>query len=153
MKTFRLKDLINNRNKPKIVKKILDSIELSKLDKKDILNDLKGIDKGGSVDDGMEYYEINNNLFEKGGEDIDNILSSFFITSIANGKLHAGVLHYIMDEAAYMCGNAKITLYNGVTAKNQLNTQLEQYGTSLNDTSMFKPITAEEYYSLINNNE
>lgn len=43
MKTFRLKDLIDNKDNPKIVKKILDSTELSKLDKKDLLKDLKGI--------------------------------------------------------------------------------------------------------------
>lgn len=43
MKIFRLKDLIDNKDNPKIIKKILDSTELSKLDKKDILNDLKGI--------------------------------------------------------------------------------------------------------------
>lgn len=43
MKTFRLKDLIDNKDNPKIVKKILDSTELSKLDKKDLLKDLKGV--------------------------------------------------------------------------------------------------------------
>lgn len=43
MKTYKLKDLIDNKDNPKIVKKILDSTELSKLDKKDILKDLKGV--------------------------------------------------------------------------------------------------------------
>ena len=115
-------------------------------------NEIALSDLGGdSVDDGMEYYEINTKLFENGGEALDFILSSFFITSIANGRLKAGVVHYISDEVSYMCGNTKIMSDSNVTGKNQLNNELEQYGTSLNDTSMFKPITAKEYYSLIKN--
>ena len=105
---------------------------------------------GDSVDDGMEYYEINDKLFEIEYETIFNILSAFFITSIMDGKLKSGVI-FSTNKVAYMCGNSKIILYADVTGKNHLNSQLEQYETSLNDTSMFKPITAKEYYSLIKN--
>lgn len=114
-------------------------------------NEIALSDLGGdSIDDGMEYYEINAKFFENDDGNLNGMLNSFFITSIVDGKLKVGA-HYSTDEVAHMCGNAKIVLYGDVTGKNQLNSQLEQYGTSLDDTSTFKPITAKEYYSLIKN--
>lgn len=103
---------------------------------------------GESFDDGMEYYKIDTKFLEIAG-DVQNVLSQFFITSISGGKLKPGVVLRI-GEVMYACGNAKIVLYADVTAKNQLNIELEKYGISLNDTSIFKPITAKEYYSLLN---
>lgn len=106
------------------------------------LNDLGG----GSFDDGMEYYKIDTKFLGMG--DIQSVLGQFFITSINEGELKLGMV-FQTGEVVYACGNAKIILYADVTAKNQLNSQLEEYGISLNDTSIFKPITAKEYYSLI----
>ena len=103
------------------------------------------------IDDGMEYYKINNKLLQNYIDgDIQNILNAFFIHSIIDGKLKHYVAYDYNVEVFYACGNAKIILYSNITAKNQFNSQLEGYGISLNDTSIFEPITAKEYYSLLN---
>lgn len=112
------------------------------------VNDIPGNDE--YIDDGMEYYKVNTkiilDLFE--GDALDTF-NTFFITSIVDGNLIKGST---IDEGfVYMCGNAKVVLYGNVTAKSHFNTQLEECGISLNNTSIFKPITAKEYYSLINN--
>lgn len=107
------------------------------------LNDL-----GGGFDDGMEYYKINIKILENLNIDIQGVLSAFFITSIVDSKLNTGV-SYNEAEFVYMCGNTKVVAYGNVTGKNYLNTQLEEYDISLNDTSIFIPITAKEYYSLL----
>ena len=96
----------------------------------------------------MEYYKIDTKIFNNVDADIHSILFGFFITSIVDGKLKVGVT-FNSGDIAYMCGNAKIITYANVTAKNVLNSNLEEYGISLNDTSIFEPITAKEYYSLL----
>lgn len=111
------------------------------------VNDIPGNDK--HVNDGMEYYKINTKILENLNVDINAVLSGFILTSIVDGKLFCNVTYNQDVEFNYMCGNAKFILYGNVTGKNYVNTQLEEYGTSLNDTSIFKPITAKEYYSLL----
>lgn len=111
---------------------------------------LSDLGEGGeeSFDDGMEYYKVNSKILYDTGADIFALLDPFFITSIVNGKLKKGV-YYDVDKFVYACGNAKAILYGNVTGKNYCNTQLEEFGMSLNDTSIFEPITAKEYYSLL----
>lgn len=127
---------------------IINKYIINKKEKKELFKEVKNINKGeDSFDDGMEYYKINIKKLENFNTNVFDILSTFFITSIVDGKLKANVSY--SGEFAYMCGNAKMILYGNVTNKNQLNNQLEEYGTSLNDTSIFEPITAKEYYSLL----
>lgn len=95
----------------------------------------------------MEYYKVSVKTLENLNIDISGILSGFIITSIVDGKLHGEVIYN--GESAHMCGNAKTILYGNVTSKNHTNNQLEEYGISLNDTTIFEPITAKEYYSLL----
>lgn len=150
----KLKDIfklnLGTRGGIKQFNNIVNKYIINKKEKKELFKEIKNINKGeDSFDDGMEYYKIDTKFFENLSGDIHTTLSNFFITSISNnGKLKSGAV-YNIGEVVYMCGNAKIILYANVTAKNQLNSQLEEYGISLNNTSIFKPITAKEYYSLL----
>lgn len=147
MKTFRLKDLINNRNNPKIVKKILDSTELSKLDKKDILNDLKGIDKGDSVDDGMIYFKLENPSI--GGIEADCCVSCIIENEDGNRvlvKTPPGRERIAIQTSNKIINNTELNL----TMLEDLISQAINNDLYFENEPTIKQITAEEYYSLIN---
>ena len=147
MKIFRLKDLIDNKDNPKIVKKILDSTELSKLDKKDILNDLKGISKGDSVDDGMMYFKLENSS-------ISGIESDYCVSCIVENEDGDRVLVNTppgRDRIAIQTSNKIIydTYRNKTMLENLIDQALQSDLDFLNEPTI-KQITAKEYYSLIN---
>ena len=150
MKIFKLKDLIDNKSNPKIVKKILDSTELSKLDKKDILNDLKNISNGDSIDDGMEYYLV---LKERENGGLEIYKTEFNVISSISGGEITMIGNLIVGDAFCIYNKLiRISTSTGlVNMKERFINALVSSGLSLDNPEHFKKITAEEYYSLIKN--
>lgn len=137
---------------------IINRYIINKKDKKELFKEIKNINKGeDSFDDGMEYYKIvRTNNIDWYKNDLNYSIFVHYITSI--NKCQTNCTYIKNTGCLAFATSSKIVAYQddtqhpylSSTTKDNLLEFLSVQNYNLNDTTIFKRITAKEYYSLLN---
>ena len=93
---FKLRNLIKFRNNPKITNKIINNLEISKEDKKTLMEDLKSIETGSNVEDNLSKVERAFILDYDKFEEWDNIFSK--VNSFKSCIVISDILPHIFEN-------------------------------------------------------
>ena len=161
---MKLKDIfkfdLSTRGGAAKAKQTIDRYIISKDEKKEILNKIKNNSGGEEFDDGMEYYLImdRSRLENNYMRFPDNI--STFSTVISNYANTAKPRIFTKQEPLDVCIAFSVSKYDSNDYdydfdenKSTKNRFIKSYNSlSLDDNTLFKRITAKEYYSLLKEN-